>query len=121
MSDKKYLMLIILVILVIGVSMGAVSAQKVTVKPRYDEYVNKTVGEYTVQTMKWEGTSVGGFGVWLYKNGQLVDRDSYSSRAYFEMDGEWKWSNWDNGEEDAMYHKYPVSPGVEIEKVEVEF
>lgn len=72
--------------------------------------------------MKWQGSTVGGFGVWLYKNGQQVSKESYSSRAYFYMDGEWKWSEWDiRGSGSNSYHKYPVSTGVLIEKVEVRF
>ena len=86
----------------------------------FDTKVSKTVGEYTVEAEKWRGETVGGFGVWLYKNGQLVDKDSYLSRAYFYMDGEWKWSEWGNGQ-GANYHKYPVSDGVEIQEVEVKF
>lgn len=88
--------------------------------PEFDTKITKTVGEYTVEAEKWEGTSVGGFGVWLYKNGQLVDKDSYLSRAYFYMDGEWKWSEWGNGQ-GANYHKYPVGKGVEIQEIEVKF
>ena len=115
------LIFIVLAIFIVGISLTCVSAQKISVKPKYDEYTNETVGEYTVQTMKWGGTSVGGFGVWLYKNGQLVDKNSYQSRAYFCMDGEWKWSEWANGEGSSAYHKYPVSNGVEISEVEVKF
>lgn len=86
----------------------------------FDTKVSKTVGEYRVEAEKWRGGTLGGFGVWLYKNGQQVDRDSYLSRAYYCMDGEWKWSEWGNGE-GATYHKYPVSNDVEIKEVEVKF
>ena len=89
--------------------------------PEFDTKYTKTVGEYTVEAEKWQGTAVGGFGVWLYKNGELVYKDSYLTRAYFYMDGEWKWSDWGNGEDDGTYHKYPVSNDVEIQKVEVKF
>ena len=88
--------------------------------PEFDRKFSKTVGEYTVEAEKWRGQSLGGFGVWLYKNGELVNRDSYLSRAYFYMGGEWKWSEWGNGE-GANYHKYPVSNDVEIQKIEVKF
>lgn len=88
--------------------------------PNFDTKYTETVGEYTVEAEKWRGGSVGGFGVWLYKNGELVNKDSYLSRAYFYMDGEWKWSEWGNGQ-GANYHKYPVSDGVEIQEVEVKF
>ena len=85
----------------------------------YDNRVSQNVGEYKVEAMKWKGTTVGGLGVWVYKNGQMLDKGSYSSRGYICMNGEWKWTNWDDGEEGATYHKYPVSNDVQIQKVEV--
>ena len=90
--------------------------------PEFDTRFTKTVGEYTVEVQKWRGYSAGGFEVSLYKNGQLMDRNSYQSRAYFNDGSGWKWSNWDTGEVDgATLHKYPVSNSVEIQKVEVTF
>ena len=119
---KQSVILIILVIFAIAISIGCVSAQTMKADIRYDEYLNTTDGEYTVQTYKWEGSAVGGFEVYLYKNGKLIDADDFESRAYFYMDGEWKWGNWAHGEEaNEMCHKYPVSSGVEIKEVEVRF
>ena len=70
--------------------------------------------------MKWRGTTVGGLGVYVYKNGQMVDKNSYLSRGYICMDGKWKWTDWGTGESGSnSYHKYPVSNDVIIEKVEV--
>ena len=89
--------------------------------PEFDRTYTETAGEYTVEAVKWMGTSVGGFEVSLYKNGEPVYKDSYLSRAYFYMDGEWKWSEWGNGEDDGGNHKYPVGNDVEIQKVEVKF
>ena len=89
--------------------------------PEFDTKAIETSGEYKLEVEKWRGGTIGGFGVSLYKNGQLMDRNSYQSRAYFCMDGVWKWSNWDNGEEDAVYQKYPVSNDVQIKEVEVSF
>ena len=86
----------------------------------YDERVSQNVGEYKVEAMKWRGTTVGGLGVWVYKNGQMLDKSAYSSRGYICKDGQWKWTNWDDGEEGAVYHKYPVSNDVLIQTVEVQ-
>lgn len=87
----------------------------------FDKLTRKTSGKYTVEAEKWRGSSVGGFEVFLYKNGQQMDRYSYESRAYFKMDGEWKWSNWDSGEASYNQHRYPVTNDVEIKEVEVRF
>ena len=90
--------------------------------PEFDKMYTQTVGEYSVKAEKWMGGSVGGFEVHLFKNGEAVNKDSYMTRAYFYMDGEWKWSEWGNGEDGYEgYHRYPVSQGVEIQKVEVKF
>lgn len=90
--------------------------------PQFDTRYTKTAGEYTVEAEKWMGGSVGGFEVHLYKNGNPVNKDSYLSRAYFYMNGEWKWSEWGNGEDGYEgYHRYPVSNGVEIQEIEVKF
>ena len=90
--------------------------------PGFDTKYTKTVGEYTVEAEKWRGGSVGGFQVLLTKNGQLMDKNSYQSRAYFNDGSGWKWSNWDNGEEPSeTLHKYPVANSVEIQEVEVTF
>ena len=90
--------------------------------PEFDKIYTGTAGEYSVEAEKWMGGSVGGFEVHLYKSGEPVNKDSYLTRAYFYMDGEWKWSEWGNGEDGYEgYHRYPVSQGVEIQKVEVKF
>ncbi len=97
------------------------SPHTITVVPEFDKKIKKTVGEYTVEVTKWRGSKVGGFEVILYKNGNIMDRNSYESRAYFYMDGEWKWSRWDNGEIETYYHKYHTSSDVEIKEIEVRF
>ena len=90
--------------------------------PEFDKTFTGTAGEYRVEASKWMGGSVGGFEVHLYKNNEAVNKDSYMTRAYLYMDGEWKWSDWGNGEDGYEgYHRYPVSSGVEIQKVEVKF
>ena len=90
--------------------------------PEFDKTYTGTAGEYKVEAIKWMSGSVGGFEVHLYKNGNPVHKESYMTRAYFYMDGEWKWSEWGNGENGYEgYHRYPVSNGVEIQKVEVKF
>ena len=105
-----------------SVEESSASPHTLSVVPEFDRDVKKSDGQYTVEATKWMGGSVGGFEVSLYKNGQLMDRSSYQSRAYFNDGSGWKWSNWDDGEVDgATFHKYPVSKGVEIREVEVMF
>ena len=99
---------------------SASTGNTISVVPEFDKYVSKSDGEYTVKATKWKGGSVGGFEVSLYKNGQMMNRNSYQSRAYFNDGSGWKWSNWDDGEvSGATLHKYPVSNDVEIKEVEV--
>ena len=148
MENKNIIMIMIMVIVVLSFVVGILFLQQnnsqtnsktepienssvqessssphtLSVVPEFDVDVKKTDGPYSVEATKWMGGSVGGFEVSLYKNGQLMDRDSYQSRAYFNDGSGWKWSNWDNGEVDAAtFHKYPVSRSVEIREVEVRF
>lgn len=102
---------------------NSVTPDTITIElSEFDKKYTETAGEYTMEAEKWMGGSVGGFEVHLYKNGKAVDKDSYLTRAYFYMDGEWKWSEWGNGEDGYDgYHRYPVSQGVEIQEVEVKF
>ncbi len=148
MENKNIILIMVLVIVVLSLVLGilflqqnntqtnaktepienttvqetASSPHTLSVVPEFDVDVKKSDGPYTVEATKWMGGSVGGFEVSLYKDGQLMDRDSYQSRAYFNNGSGWKWSNWDNGEVDAAtFHKYPVSRSVEIREVEVRF
>ena len=105
-----------------SVSSGSSGGQTVSLDLNsFDTYVTKNVGDYEIKAEKWKGGSIGGLGVWVYKNGKLLDKNSYSSRGYICMDGQWKWTEWSHGEVDAMYHKYNVGNDVEIQKVEVSF
>ena len=148
MENKNIIVIMILVIVILSFAVGILFLQQnntqtnteteeienssvqessssphtLTVVPEFDQDVRKSDGPYSVVATKWMGGSVGGFEVSLYKDGQMMDRDSYQSRAYFNDGSGWKWSNWDNGEVDAAtFHKYPVSSGVEIREVEVRF
>lgn len=102
-------------------SQSGSSAKTVTLElPEFDTYVTKTVGDYEVKAMKWQGATIGGLGVFVYKNGQMVDKNSYMSRGYVYMDGQWKWTEWGTGGSGSnSYQKYDVSKDVIIEKVEV--
>ena len=147
MDDSKNIIIVLLVIIIVLLSIlvlmpksnntaeitdnatvsetenNSATPDTITVElPDFDTEYTKTVGDYTVKAEKWMGGSVGGFEVHLYKNGEPVNKDSYLTRAYFYKDGEWKWSEWGNGENGYEgYHRYPVSNGVEIDKVEVKF
>ena len=149
MENKHIIIILILVIVILALGMGILFLQQnsheqtnveinqsdesvsesssspdtITVElPEFDKTYIGTSGEYRVEASKWMGGSVGGFDIHLYKNGQSVYKDSYMTRAYFYMDGEWKWSEWGNGQDGYKdSHRYPVSNGVEIQKIEVKF
>jgi len=150
MENKHIIVILILVIVILALGMGILFLQQnsheqtnvesnqienetvsespsspdtITVElPEFDRTYTGTSGEYRVEASKWMGGSVGGFDIHLYKNGKSVNKDSYLTRAYFYMDGEWKWSEWGNGQDGYKdSHRYPVSNGVEIQKIEVKF
>lgn len=105
-------------------SQGSSSADSHLITIELDEYdknIASGSGEYKGEAIKWRGTSIGGLGVSLYKNGQLMNKNDYLSRGYAYVDGQWKWTEWSHGEVDAMYHKYNVGNDVQIQKVEISY
>ena len=106
---------------------------KITVKPKpkyktvrihtmYDKYINKYVGNYKVQTYKWKGFSINGLGIFLYKNGKLLNRYNFQSKVHHAFNGNWKWSSWSYGTQGAnAYHKFSLSKGVAVGDVIVKF
>ena len=96
--------------------------KKVTIKSKYNKYVTKKVGKYKVQVYKWKGYRLGGLNIYLFKNGKYVKRSAFVTRAYFKMNGRWRWSSWSHASSGyTTYHHYPVSNNVKITKVQVKF
>lgn len=96
--------------------------KKLTFNSKYNKYVTKKVGKYKVQVYKWKGYRLGGLRIYLIKNSKYVKRTSFATRAYFKMDGRWKWSPWSHASSGfPSYHHYDVSSNVKITKVQVKF
>lgn len=96
--------------------------KKLTFNSKYNKYVTKKVGKYKVQVYKWKGYRLGGLRIYLIKNGKYVKRTSFATRAYFKMNGKWKWSRWSHASSGFVsYHHYDVSNNVKITKVQVKF
>lgn len=96
--------------------------KKLTFNSKYNKYVTKKVGKYKIQVYKWKGYSLGGLRIYIIKNGKYLKRTSFSTRAYFKMNGKWRWSSWSHASEGfPSYHHYDVSNSVKITKVQVKF
>ena len=96
--------------------------KKLTFNSKYDKYVTKKVGKYKIQVYKWKGYRLGGLRIYITKNGKYLKRTAFLTRAYFKMNGKWKWSNWSHASQGyPHYHHYPVDSGVKITKVQVKF
>lgn len=96
--------------------------KKVTLNSKYNKYVTKKVGKYKIQVYKWKGYRLGGLNIYLTKNGKYVKSSSFSTRAYYKMNGKWRWSSWSHASSGyESYHHYPVDSDVKITKVQVKF
>ena len=96
--------------------------KKVTLYSKYNRYVTKKVGKYKIQVYKWKGYRLGGLRIYVMKNGKYVKRNAFITRAYFKMNGKWRWSRWSHASSGyPFYHHYNVSTGVKITKVQVKF
>lgn len=96
--------------------------KKVTLNSKYNKYVTKKVGKYKIKVYKWKGYRLGGLNIYLTKNGKYVKSSSFSTRAYYKMNGKWRWSSWSHASRGyESYHHYPVDSDVKITKVQVKF
>lgn len=95
----------------------------VNLYPKNSRYVTKWYGKYKIQVYKWMGRSIGGLEVFLLKYGKYnVKSKSFLTRAYFKMNGRWRWSSWSHATSSfQLKHHYPVSRGVLIYRVQVLF
>lgn len=96
--------------------------KKVSITSKYNKYVTKKVGKYKIKVYKWKGYRLGGLRIYLTKNGKYVKSSKFVTRAYFKMNGKWRWASWSHASRGyVLYHHYPVSSDVKITKVQVKF
>ncbi|WP_305557740.1 hypothetical protein [Methanobrevibacter sp. V74] len=90
---------------------------KVAVKN--NKYVTKYSGKYKIKTYQKETPKGFKLKIYVYKNGKIVNPDNYLSKVHFKNKGQWKWSNWDDGEDELTYHDYWYYKSVKTDKVMV--
>ena len=94
----------------------------VTLGTKYNNYVSKNSGKYKIETYKWKGYTIGGLEIYLYKNGKMVPSSQFSSKAFYNADGTWRWGTWSHASQGyTNYHHYSLGNDVKVSKVKVRF
>ena len=112
-----------MVIFVIGMTMGGVSAKTVTFKSK-DKWQSKKTGKYKIMTRTWKIKSYS-FGTYydvdidVYKNGKQLSSSKYLSKYKYKSHGKWKWTKWRHGKVNHAYHRYSTPNKVSTIKVRV--
>ncbi len=118
----NHILIVVLVIFVIGMTMGGVSAKTVTFKSK-DKWQTKKVGKYKIHTRTWKITSYMGkyydVDIEVYKNGKQLSSSKYLSKYKYKSNGKWKWTKWAHGSVDHSYHRYSTFYKVGQVKVRV--
>lgn len=128
MNKNKLIVLLVLLIAVVGLSMGAVVAKStsktkykiVKLKPKFNKDTQKTVGKYKVTTTKVKYSA----DQWVYTqiskgNNKFIKANKYFSRIYYKLDGKsysTKWSK-KSGKETSQGYSLPIN--AEVNKVAV--
>lgn len=118
----NHILIVVLVIFVIGMTMGGVSAKTVTFKSK-DKWQTKKVGKYKIKTRTWKITSYMGkyydVDIDVYKNGKQLSSSKYLSKYKYKSNGKWHWTKWRHGSVDHSYHRYSTFNKVSQVKVRV--
>ncbi|MBQ2652946.1 MAG: hypothetical protein IJF83_05275 [Methanobrevibacter sp.] len=92
----------------------------ITFYSKNNRHVTKHVGKYKIQVYKWTGYRLGGLRIYVTQNGKYVKRNAFITRAYYKVNGKWRWSRWSHASSGyPNYHHYGVSSDVKISKVQV--
>lgn len=102
MNKNKLIVLLVLLIAVVGLSMGSVTAKSTTkskykivkLKPKFNIDTEKTVGKYkvTVTKVKYSADQ------WVYtqisKGNKYIKANKYSSKIHYTLDGKSHVTKW---------------------------
>lgn len=119
MDKKKIILFAVLIIFVVGMTMGCATAKTFKVKPKKDKYVTKKSGKYKVQVLKWQAYTYQELDIMAYKHGKMLKNTKYKSKVYYKENGKSKRTPWVKGGQAATYQKLFFDKSHKINKVVV--
>ncbi|PWB85281.1 LapA family protein [Methanobrevibacter thaueri] len=119
----NHILIVVLVIFVIGMTMGAATAKTVTFKSK-DKWQTKKTGKYKIKTRTWKikSYSMGTYydvDIQVLKNGKQLSSSKYLTKYKYKSNGKWHWTKWRHGGVDHGYHRYSTNHKVSQVKVRV--
>lgn len=119
MDKRKVILFAVLIIFVVGMTMGCATAKTIKIKPKKDKFTVKKKGKYKVEAMKWKAYTYQEVDIIAYKHGKMMKNTKYSSKVYYKENGKWKNTGWHKGGNSCTYHKYFMDKKHIIGKVKV--
>lgn len=128
MNKRKFLIASILTIFLCGMllaGVGAAHAKTVTMYPKMDKTVTKTVGKnkiYKIQVLKWKSSTYQELDVMPYKRGKLFRLNKYKVKTYYKYNNKLKTTKWERGVPgEATYYKLLLPKKAKIIKVQIKY
>lgn len=127
MNKNKLVVLFVLLIAVVGLSMGAVAAKStsktkykiVKLQPKFNKDTQKTVGKYKVITTKVKFST----DQWVYtqisKGNKYIKANKYFSKIYYKLQGKSHTTKWLKNSSKEIYHGYSLPKDAKVSKVAV--
>ena len=86
------------------------------------ERVTKIYDNFVLQTEKFQH-ALTTLCVYVYKDGNMLNRKDYSVRFNYNEAGVWKWTQWSHGTQAAVYYKIAdsISNDIKVGNVQVKF
>ena len=128
MNKNKIIVTLVLLIAVVGLTMGSVAAgsttktkyKKTVVKTKFDKTIVKKVGKYKVATYKkrYSNYDILTIAVGKYK---AMKGNKFYTKLYYKEKGKNKVTKWNKGSKKYNYQFYVAGKNIKMIKVGVKF
>lgn len=128
MNKNKLIVLLVLLVAVVGLTMGSVSAKSTTkskykvvkVKTKFNEKIIKKVGKYSVVTYKKKYSDANVLLIAVGKK-KAMKGNKFYTKVYYKTKGKSKVTKWNKGKKKYNYQYYLFNNKIKVNKVGVKF
>lgn len=133
MNKNKLIVLVVLLIAVVGLTMGAVSAGSTTSKSKYkivkvgvkSKVTSKKAGKYNIAAQKLKYNKKNYIVVVAFGKKKAYKANKYESRIYFKLNNKKYYTKWSKGDgtkqKKLTYQYYLVPKKIKVKKVAVRY
>ena len=82
--NKRLILFSVLIIFLVGMTIGCIAAETFEIKPEQDKYLSKESGENKVEVYAWQSSSYKEVNIFAYKNVKTVNKKDYATSIFYE-------------------------------------